>query len=170
MARIKKGRKEKKRKKKNTIKTHISHSCGESLNDAILTKFGTGLISLTWWPLHILVAIDWRVGTLWLYKIYLFPMTSIVGITTGKHWRAAVIILFCLFILSYAYSPCSRELIFHAKHLKRCGLLCPRASSVFRIGGDHIPQKPLRSPPEGKSRPKWRSRITWKRFDMGKTC
>ena len=41
--------------------------------------------------MQILIAIGWRVGTLWLYKINLFPMTSTVGLTTVKHQRAAVI-------------------------------------------------------------------------------
>ena len=37
------------------------------------------LISLMLWPLHSLVAICWRVRTLRLYKIDLFPMTLING-------------------------------------------------------------------------------------------
>ena len=94
MARIKNGWKGKGRRRyyKNAQKCYISHPCSEGSNDAIFSKFGT-VVDLT----HImisanLVAIGRRVDTLRLYKIYIFSMTSMVGLTTGKHERAAVIV------------------------------------------------------------------------------
>ena len=47
MARIKKGRKGKKRYYKNAHKCYISHPCSEGPNDAISTKFGT-VVDLTY--------------------------------------------------------------------------------------------------------------------------
>ena len=90
MAKIKKERKGKGRKRyyKNAQKCNISHPCSEGLNDAIFTKFGT-VVDLTYGMTYAHFGCN-RLkggGTLWLYKIYLFPMTSMVGLTTGKHYN-----------------------------------------------------------------------------------
>ena len=83
MARIKKERKG----KENAQKCYISHPCSEGPNDAIFTKFGTVV------DLNLrndlckfgLQSVEGGGGTLRLYKIYLFPMNSMVGLKTGKH-------------------------------------------------------------------------------------
>ena len=87
MARIKKGRKGKERKGKDTVKTHKSVIFHTSVGpiDAISAKFSTVVH-----PTYIMISANFgwnrlRVGTLRLYNINLSPMTSMFGLTTGKH-------------------------------------------------------------------------------------
>ena len=86
MARIKKERIGKEKILQKRKKCYISHPCSEGLNDAIFTKFGK-IVDLT----YIMTFANFDCnrleggGTLRLHKIYLFPMTSMVGLTTGKH-------------------------------------------------------------------------------------
>ena len=72
----------------NTIKRTkcwMLHPCNEAPNDAIFTQFDTSVDRTYVMTSATLFAIGWRVGTLRLYSIYPFPMTSMVGLTTGKH-------------------------------------------------------------------------------------
>ena len=87
MARIKKGRKGKewKRYYRNAPKCYIPHPCSEGPNDAIFTKLGT-VVDLTYvmtyanFGLHQL-----KGGHFEAVQNLPFPMTSMVGLTTGKH-------------------------------------------------------------------------------------
>ena len=81
----KKGREGRKRYYKNAQKCYISHPCREGPNDAIFTKFGT-VVDLIYVMTYANFGCNRLKGeTLRLYKLYLFPMISMVGLTTGKH-------------------------------------------------------------------------------------
>ena len=87
MARIKKerGGKGRERYYKNAQKCYISHPCGEGPNDAIYTKFGT-VVDLTY--LLTYAYFGWyrlKGGHSAAVHNSPFPMTSMIGLTTGKH-------------------------------------------------------------------------------------
>ena len=87
MARIKKERKGKERKRyyKNARKCYISHPYSEDPNDAICSKFGT-VVDLTYAMTY--ANFGWyrlKSRHSAAVQIYLFLMTSIVSLTTGKH-------------------------------------------------------------------------------------
>ena len=96
MARIKKARngKERKRYYKNVQKCYISHPCSEGSNYAIFTKLCT-VVDLTYVMTY--TNFGWyrlKGGHSAAVQNLPFSMTSMVGLTTGKHQRAAVITVF----------------------------------------------------------------------------
>ena len=98
MARIKKERKRKGRKGKerdryykNAQKCYTSHPCSGVPDGAIKTKFGTAIDDT-----YVMTSANFgfyqlRDGHLAVVQNFHFPITSVVGLTTGKHYRAAVI-------------------------------------------------------------------------------
>ena len=94
--------KERKRYYKNTQKCSISHPCSEGPNDAIFTKFGT-VVDLTY--VMTCANFGWyRLKGGHFAAVQHLPFShdfnGCHGLTTGKHWRAVVI----LFVSKYTLS------------------------------------------------------------------
>ena len=76
---------------KNAQKCYTSHPCRGVPDGAIITKFGTAIEGT-----YVITSANFgcyrlRDGHLAVVQNFHFPITSLVGLTTGKHYRAAVI-------------------------------------------------------------------------------
>ncbi len=98
MARIKKGRKGKERDRyyKNAQECYTSHPCRGVPDGAIITNCGTAIDDI-----NVMTSANFgcnrlRDGHLAVVQNFHFPITSLVGLTTGKHYRAAVILTYLL--------------------------------------------------------------------------